>query len=84
MTPKEEKSLTFRRKARYFLCVLTIYVAVYFVLYLLLSLIHAIIYLSPYLRMAILLLFFVAASAVTNRVMQTPSIRSFVEIQPFR
>lgn len=79
MTPQEEKRLLFGRKARYFLSVMAIYVAVYFVLYLILSFIHAIVYLNPYFRMAVLLLFFVAASVITNRIMATPFMRSFIE-----
>ncbi len=84
MTPKEEKSLTFRLKAKYFLCVLSVYVGVYFVLYLILSFIHALIYLNPYFRMVMLLLFFVVSSVITNRIMKSETIRSFVEIQPRR
>ena len=80
MTPREEEILTFRRRARYFICVLLIYVAVYFVMYLGLSLIHALVYLSPYFRIVVLLLFFIAASAVTNRLIRNKTIRSFIEL----
>lgn len=80
MTPREEEVLTFRRRARYFVCVLLIYVAVYFVMYLCLSLLHALVYLSPYFRIFMLLLFFIAASAVTNRLIRTKTMRSFIEL----
>ncbi len=80
MTPKEEKRLTFIRKAKYFMTVMVLYVAVYAVLYLILSLIHALVYLSPYVRIAILLVFFVIASAITNRIMRNQSIRNFIDL----
>ena len=80
MSPKEEKSLTNRRKARYFLTVMAVYMAVYFVLYLILSLIHAMIYLNPYLRMVVLLVWFIAAAYITERVMKLEAITSFIEI----
>jgi hypothetical protein len=50
------------------------------VLYLILSLIHAMIYLNPYLRMAVLLVWFIAAAYITERIMKLEAITSFIEI----
>jgi len=81
MTPKEEKRITAFRKARYFLLALALYCAVYIVLYVILSFINFLYYINPYIRIAVLLLFFVLSAAISSRLLRLEVFRSFIELK---
>jgi hypothetical protein len=81
MTPKEEKRITAFRKAKYFLLTLSLYCAVYIVLYVILSFINFLYFINPYLRIVILLLFFVVDAAITARLLRLNVFRSMIELK---
>ncbi|MBR3363678.1 MAG: hypothetical protein IKG53_02260 [Solobacterium sp.] len=78
MNGKEEDRLIARRKRRYLIGVITVFMLVYAAMYLLMSLLNFIGEINPYIRLALLILFFPASYFATKKICAMPFFNDIV------
>lgn len=78
MNGKEEDRVIARRKRRYLLGVITVYTSIYIFFYLILMMLNFVAEMNPYLKLALMLIFFIADFFLTKWIAGTKEFDDFV------